>query len=138
MARSQVELEVKRALAVCPVPDPLRPERSVQDLGSAQLGGHWREQLTALVLPLCAASATCRNNSVAKSQSRKPRSQGSHLGTDSPHVLSRVRGCWTLATKTFGLLFCNTEHVTSMEFKSLREVGFFMKLPAEEPVEVSV
>lgn len=65
-------------------------------------------------------------------------SQGSCLRTECPNVLDSVRGYWTLATKTFGLLFCNTEHMTSMEFKSLRDVSFFMKLPAEEPIEKSI
>lgn len=65
-------------------------------------------------------------------------SQGNHLRTESPSVLSSVRGYWTLAAKTFGLLFCNTEHMMSMEFKSLREMSFIMKLSAEEPIEESI
>lgn len=79
---------------------------------------------------------TCRNNSVVKGKTRV--SSGSRLRTESPNVLSSVRGYWTSAAKTFGLLFCNRERMTSMEFTSLRDVSFLIKLPAEGPIEESM
>lgn len=64
--------------------------------------------------------------------------QGSNLRTESPRVLSSVRGYWTLATKTFGLLFLQYRTHDEYGIQALEGMSFFMKLSAEEPTEESI
>lgn len=62
-------------------------------------------------------------------------SRGSNLRTQSPRVLSSIRGYWTLATKTFELLFLQYRTHEEYGIQALEGMSFLMKLSAEEPIE---